>query len=247
MAQQNSNIHIKISEALIDFFVRQDISGMRASFNEHGFALLPNLFSGELFSALALECQGLIESYGQKRDFLMLQTANSPRKMINVKRDHIKEHGCIVPALYSSELFRKLFGSIVGEKFVDCPYLPEEFIINALFQPQDTHGWHWDDYQYGVVIAINVPDPEYGGFVQVAPNTEWDRENPSIEKALFSSYIKSFRLNAGDAYILKTDTGLHRVSPIKPGAKRIIINMVWATESETDKEISHETMEALCS
>lgn len=175
----------------------------------------------------------------------MSQTANSPRKMVNVKRDYIKDNAVIIPELYKSEVFRKLFGSIVGEEFIDCPYEPEEYIVNALFKPKDTHGWHWDDYKYGIVMAIDVPDPEYGGYIQVAPNTNWDRDNPSIEKALFSSYIKSFRLEQGDAYILRTDTGLHRVAPIKKGAKRVIINMVWATKQEQDKQVCHETMEAL--
>jgi len=66
-----------------------------------------------------------------------------------------------------------------------------------------------------------------------------------LEQALFSGPSYAFRLEPGDAYILRTDTGMHRVSPIHEGARRVVINMVWATTDEQDKPLSHETMEAL--
>lgn len=76
------------------------------------------------------------------------------------------------------------------------------------------------------------------------PNTLWNRQKPSIETALLQSHVHSFHLDEGDVYLLKTDTSMHRVFPIKEGARRVIINMVWATDDELSKEIDHATMEA---
>lgn len=210
-----------------------------------GFVVLRGLLQPELLDDLRQECLALIEAHGVERNFLMAQTADTPRKMVNVKQDAIRAHGNIIPAIYDSTIIKRLFEMITQERLLTCPYTAEEFIINALFKPTDTHGWHWDDYKYGVVFAVNVPEKNHGGFVQVVPNTVWKKQNLSVEQVMFDNLIHSFRLDPGDAYILRTDTGMHRVSPIQEGAERLVVNMVWSTESELNKEISHETMEAL--
>lgn len=177
----------------------------------------------------------------------MKQTANTPRRMINVKQEDIAQNGRIIPALYSSSILRGLFEKIAECQFNRCPYTPEEFIINALFKSGNTHGWHWDDYKYGIVFAVEVPKKENGGYVQVVANSRWDRQRPSVEDVLFKSVIHSFRLEPGDAYIIRTDTSMHRVSEVSEGARRIVVNMVWAASDEVDRVIDHSTMEELFS
>lgn len=229
------------------FFASSDLVELRQSMQTKGFAVLRHLFDGELLRGLRDECMGLLDDHGVERDFLMQQTGNTPRRMLNVKRDRIKEEGRLIPRIYESQSIRRLFELITQEGLETCPFSPEEYIINGLFRSGDTHGWHWDDYKYGVVFAVDTPEKGGGGLVQVAPNTTWDRQADCVENALCGSPTYSFRLNPGDAYVLRTDTGMHRVSPIAEGTQRIVVNMVWATTDELGKEVSHDTMEALFS
>lgn len=243
----NKNIDELLFLKVTEFLAENDLVELRASMKQQGFALLRGLFDGDLLEKLRTECRSLMHEHGVERDFLMQQTANTPRRMLNVKRDRIKEHGALIPRIYESLVVRRLFGLVVQDEFHTCPFTPEEYIINGLFKSGDTHGWHWDDYRYGVVLAVDTPEKGRGGLVQVVPTTTWDRRDDCVENALCSGPCHSFRLQAGDAYVLKTDTGMHRVTPIAEGAHRIVVNMVWSTPSELNKDLSHDTMEALFS
>lgn len=247
MRDTPGDLHVELFNSVSECLQQSDITGLQASMQEKGYAVIPGLFRGRLLQQLQDECSTLLDLHGVERDLQMKQTANTPRRMVNVKRDRIREHGALIPAVYNSPLVRRLFEIITRERFTTCPYTPEEYIINCLYRSQDTHGWHWDDYKYGVVFAVKTPPAESGGYVQVVPNTSWNKDSPSVEAALFSGPAYAFRLEPGDAYILRTDTGMHRVSPIREGASRIVVNMVWATVDELDKPTSHETMEALFS
>jgi hypothetical protein len=223
------------------------LQALRDSLIDRGFAHLPKLFNQALLQEIRTECHTLLELHGIERNFLMKQTANTPRRMANVKQADIAQNGAIIPTLYSSSILKELFEKIADCKFQRCPYTPEEFIINALFKSGNTHGWHWDDYKYGIVIAVDVPEKGKGGYVQVVPNSRWNRQRPSVEDVLFESVIHSFRLEAGDAYIIRTDTSMHRVSEVDEEAKRIVVNMVWAASDEVDRVVDHSTMEELFS
>jgi hypothetical protein len=74
------------------------------------------------------------------------------------------------------------------------PYEPEQFVITALDQDGDTHGWHWDDYSFALVWIIDCPPVAYGGFVQCVPHTEWDKNDPRLHKWL--SRARSTLLNS---------------------------------------------------
>ncbi|MDP4300831.1 HalD/BesD family halogenase [Leptothrix discophora] len=242
-----SSIDNQINHAANQYKPPSNTEKLKYSLKERGFAHLPGLIEKELLQALREECHRLLGSHGIERDFLMKQTANTPRRMVNVRQQDISTNGKIIPALYKSEAMKHLFEEIAGCQFMPCPYKPEEFIINALFKSGNTHGWHWDDYKYGIVFAVEVPEKENGGYVQVVPNSRWNRQRPSVEDVLFDSVIHSFRLEPGDAYIIRTDTSMHRVSEINDGAKRVVVNMVWAAADEVDRVVDHSTMEELFS
>lgn len=249
--QPNSPLMTIIDEALFmtatRFLADVDITELRSSMQSRGYAVLPNLLNGDLLAQLKEECSSLLNIHGVERNFLMAQTSNTPRRMLNVKRNDIKMHGQIIPKMYESPAIRRLFELIIQDSLITCPYAPEEYIINGLFKSADTHGWHWDDYKYGVVFAIETPERGCGGLVQCVPNTTWERNKTGVEDAMCSGPCYTFRLAPGDAYILKTDTGMHRVSPIESGTHRVVVNMVWSTPSEVNTVASHDTMEAIFS
>ncbi|WIM99837.1 hypothetical protein ACTOB_003502 [Actinoplanes oblitus] len=217
----------------------------RKSFYESGFALVSYLLPDEIKQQIAAEVRDLLDERSIRRDLHLAETSNSPRYMRNVTAADIRAHGGVTVGLYESEAFRGALGSVAGEAVLECPYEPEHYVITHLERSGDTHGWHWDDYSFGVILVVDCPEVAGGGFVQTVPNTSWDKSNPQVFKQLVNNPINSYELRPGDIYLLRTDTTLHRVHPLEPGAKRTIINMAYAAERDFQKEISHETMEDL--
>jgi hypothetical protein len=217
----------------------------RKSFYETGFTLVSYLLPDDIKAQVACEVNTLIEWQSVRRDLHFAETSNSPRYMRNVTAANIRTNGGVTVGLYQSAAFRTALGSVAGEDVLECPYGPEHYVITHLERSGDTHGWHWDDYSFGVILVIDCPDVEQGGFVQTVPDTRWDKKNPKVFTHLVNNPIYSYELRPGDIYLLRTDTTLHRVHPLEEGARRTIINMAYAAQRDFKKEISHETMEDL--
>lgn len=217
----------------------------RKSFYETGFALVSYLLPGEVKQQVAVEVKDLLAARSVRRDLRFRETSNSPRYMRNVTAADIRAHGGVTSALYQSPAFLHVLSSVAGEEVLECPYEPEHYVITHLERRGDTHGWHWDDYSFGLIFVVDCPDVEMGGFVQTVRNTHWDKENPQVFRQLISNPIYSYELRPRDIYLLRTDTTLHRVHPVESGAKRTIINMAYAAQRDLTKDISHKTMEDL--
>lgn len=98
-----------------------------------------------------VEVEELVTSHGRRHALVFPATGNTKRQMRNVRRDQIKAFGSVIPALYSLPALRAVLTIIAGEEVLECPYEPEQFLITALDQHGDTHGWHWDDYSFALV------------------------------------------------------------------------------------------------
>jgi hypothetical protein len=218
----------------------------RQEFLERGVVRVPFLAPKAVKELLAIEVEELVTSHGRRRDLVFPATGNTRRHMRNVRRDQINLFGSIIPALYSVPSLREVLGTITGEEVLECPYEPEQFVITALDQHGDTHGWHWDDYSFALVWVIDCPPVEYGGFVQCVPHTEWDKNDPRLHQWFVTRPIYSIELIPDDLYFMRTDTTLHRVYPIT-GGRRVIVNMGYASRGDLSKQISHETMDNLWS
>ncbi|WP_203842418.1 HalD/BesD family halogenase [Winogradskya humida] len=217
----------------------------RKSLYETGFALVSYVLPQDVKERLDEEMAALIDAQSIRRDMRFAQTGNSPRKMRNVSAADIHQHNGPVRELYDSAALRGALSAVAGEDVLTCPYAPEHYVITHLERPGDTHGWHWDDYSFGVIYVAEVPDVELGGFVQTVPNTVWDKTNPRVFQNLVDNPIVSYSLRPGDMYLLRTDTTLHRVHPVETGGRRTIVNMAFAAARDLSKEIDHETMEEL--
>ncbi len=134
---------------------------------------------------------------------------------------------------------------MVGEELSTCPYAGEHYVISRLRKSGDTHGWHWDDYAYGFVLILEAPDYREGGFVQAVAHTAWDKRNPDVHGALLASQVRSYAFAPGDAYVIKTDTTMHRVYPIRGNAGRTIVNTTWANAADLATPKTHETNDLL--
>jgi hypothetical protein len=216
----------------------------RRRFLERGVVQLPFLAPETVKEPLAIEVEDLVTSHARRHALVCAETGDTTRRMRNVRRDQIKASGSIIPSLYAVPALREVLATIAGAEVLECPYEPEQFVITALEQAGDTHGWHWDDYSFALVWVIDCPPVADGGFVQYVPRTEWDKNNPQLHRWFITRPIYSIELVPGDVYLMRTDTTMHRVYPIT-GGRRLIVNMGYASHNDLTKQISHETMDNL--
>lgn len=211
---------------------------------EHVVALR-DLCPTDLLGAVKAEAAGIMDRFGVVHDFDMEITDGTPRHMASVGQPVIKDHGPLIHSVYFSPALRDLLSAIVGEELFICPYPGEHYVISRLTRSGDTHGWHWDDYTYGFILVLEAPDYRDGGFVQAVPHTSWDKENPDVHGALLKSVVRSYAFAAGDAYLIKTDTTMHRVYPIRGEGRRMIVNTTFASADDLERPMSHETNDTL--
>ncbi len=214
-------------------------------YKKHSMVPLRGFMPNELLFALRSESNKLIRQYGIKRKVNFKITDNTPRTMTTIGQPVIEVTSKLIPALYSCNALLKFVSKIVGENVYQCPYLGERYVISSLRDSGDTHGWHWDDYTLAIVWILEAPEVHSGGFVQCVPNTSWDKENPDVLGAFIDKPVNSYALKAGDAYILKANTTMHRVYPLRNNARRLIINTTWATLQDLHSQMSHETNNTL--
>lgn len=217
----------------------------RESFLERGFALVSYLIPDDVKRLVAREVEELLNEQSVRRDLRIPQTDDTPRFMRNVAADDIRSRNGAIVELYGCDAFRNALTEVASEPVLECPYEPEHYVITHLDRPGDTHGWHWDDYSFGVIFVLESPAPEKGGFVQTVPNTRWNKSDPAVFRKIIANPIYSYELKPHDIYLLRTDTTLHRVHPLESDARRTIINFAYAGARDYDKEIAHETMEDL--
>lgn len=221
------------------------IAALRARFEAEHIVPIRGVCPPELFASLRDEACDIIDTHGTTHDLVFEITDNTPRAMTTVGQPVIKEHGPLVDAFYFSPRLLEFVSSLAGEQLYTCPYAGEHYVISRLTRSGDTHGWHWDDYTYGLILVLEAPPYTDGGFVQAVPHTSWDKENPDVHGALLSSVVRSYALEAGDAYLVKTNTTMHRVYPIRGESRRTIVNMTLASGEDLTREMSHETNDAL--
>jgi hypothetical protein len=221
-----------------------DIELARRQFGYLGYAKVPFLAPDSVKSAIAGEVNHLIDTASTRRDLRFAETDNTPRRMRNVSRSEIAELGTVIREVYLLPAMLEAMGRVVGEQVHPCPYPPEQYVITFLERDGDTHGWHWDDYSFALVWVVECPPVSDGGFVQCVPGTSWDKQHPAINRALVNRPIYSIELFPGDLYLMRTNSTLHRVYPVRNG-KRKIINMGYASTSDLSRSFSHETMDTL--
>lgn len=221
------------------------MAALREQFDAEHIVPLRQLCPPELFGPIKDEACAIMERYGVSHDLVFEITDNTPRSMTTVGQPVIKDEGPLIDAFYFSPELIEFVGDVVGEQVHSCPYAGEHYVISRLGKSGDTHGWHWDDFTYGIILVLEAPHYTEGGFVQAVPHTSWDKENPDVYGALISSQVRSYAMEPGDAYVVKTNTTMHRVHPIRGEGRRTIVNMTLASTDDLTRPMTHETNDTL--
>ncbi|GGK42820.1 hypothetical protein GCM10011322_32360 [Salinarimonas ramus] len=194
------------------------------------------------------ECSRLLANEARRRETTIRESGNTPRAYLSVGRDAIARSSTIIPALFANESVRAFLSKLAGERLERVPYKPEEYILNSATASGDTHGWHWDDYAYALIFVIEAPDPFLGGRVEYMPHVEWRKEDTEqyLRGLLTSSETRSAYVKAGQCYLMKANTTLHRVTPLTGDTRRTVVVFTYASpEDMTSDSITHTSMEEL--
>ncbi len=241
----SSSVDALFAAHLANAFGDERMARLEKQFRSEHVAPLRGFCPADLFAPLRDEALEIIDEFGIVHDFEFAITGNTPRHMTTVGQPVIKERGPLIHATYFSPVVKEFLSRVSGESLSTCPYPGEHYVISRLTRSGDTHGWHWDDYSYGFVLVLEAPGYRDGGFVQAVPHTAWDKDDPDINGALLKSCVRSYALGAGDAYVIKTDTTMHRVFPISGNGRRTIVNMTFASASDLARPMTHETNDVL--
>jgi hypothetical protein len=223
------------------------LPGFSRRFAAEHVVVLPGVCPPELTEAIRAEACGIIDRHGTSHRRVFAITDNTPRNMTTAGQPIIKEEGPLIDAFYFAPALLRLTSAVVGEQLHTCPYAGEHYVISRLAASGDTHGWHWDDYSYGIILVLEAPGYREGGFVQAVAGTSWNKQDPDVYGALLSGVVRSYALEPGDAYLIKTDTNMHRVVPIRGQGRRTIVNMTLASTADLTRPMTHETNDVLFS
>ncbi|URM88719.1 ArpA protein [Streptomyces sp. MRC013] len=191
----------------------------------------------QIVAAVQAEADRLIEAHKERRSLVLGTTGNSPRKMSVVRSEEI-EKSELIRTIATSRPLLDFLGRIAREPVVPQVSGDERYLITHQEFKADTHGWHWDDYSFGLIWALRMPPVSCGGMVQTVPHTHWDKANPRINEILCERQIDTHGLRTGDLYLQRTDTTMHRTVPLtEDGAARTILNMTWAGERDLGKPL----------
>lgn len=218
---------------------------LREKFASEHVVVLKEFCPPDVQEAIKDEACGIMDRHGTAHDLVFEITDSTPRRMTTVGQPVIKDEGPLIDAFYFSPTLLDVCSQVADEEVHTCPYAGEHYVISRLDKSGDTHGWHWDDYTYGIILVLEAPHYTEGGFIQAVPHTSWDKENPDVHGALLSSQVHSYALQPGDAYLVKTNTTMHRVFPIRGESRRTIVNMTLVNTADLSRPLTHETNDAL--
>jgi hypothetical protein len=225
-----------------------NILGLIESFKESQIAVIDGLLPPGFFEEMRREADVLLTTEAMRREVVVEESGNTPRAYTSVGRDAIACGSKVIPAIFHNEAVRDLLSQIAGEALEKVPYEPEEFILNRQSLPGDTHGWHWDDYAYALILVLEAPDPLVGGRVEYVPFVEWQKNNTEqyLRDLLMAKPTRSAHIKAGQCYFMKTNTTLHRITPLAAPTTRTVAVITFASpEDMVSDSITHHSMQQI--
>jgi hypothetical protein len=210
---------------------------LKRTFQRDGYAYLPQLLQASAFRRLSTELH-VIEKEGQDRSFTM-PGYETPRVLRTVGGQTILACSPSVAALYFHRDLVGVVENIVGARVFPCQHTEEFVVANFLTDTGSTHGWHLDDPPLALIVFFEAPESaDQGGRLEYVPGwNEFCAErsaNPTeqvdatVALARAGGLVRTASHRPGDAYLLRADRCLHRVTPLMTaGCRRVVINMAY--------------------
>lgn len=196
------------------------VASLRNEYSRNGVLIIREFFDPDIFAELRHDVAQLLQ-HARRKDFTM-GTYHTPRKISVVGGRTIFTHSQKLAALYASFPIVRLFSNIVGADLFLSRQADAFMTINHLERLGDTQGWHLDDGAPVMVYAFSSPEPGCGGVLEFIPNwhnVTQDRLDLPLDKtvklAAHEGRVSSIHLEPNSMYLLKSDTALHRVTPLR--------------------------------
>lgn len=231
----------EIKKGLADY----DTEALGGVLSEQGVVLLKGFLPTVLKQAITQEAEKLLRSHGKHVNVNVKSTGNTPRKYISVSRDNVFEHSASIAKLYADPELIRFMAELTNSAVIVCPYEPEQIVVNQMGVEGDTHGWHWDDYSYSLVLVLETPEQQNGAQVEYLDGTSWDKNSAQVQHYLDTMKVQTIELAPGSAYVLLGKRVMHRVSPLLKAGTRKIVCFSYATEEERLTPIDHGSMESI--
>jgi hypothetical protein len=232
---------------LISDQYREDwvLAELRREFSRNDYVKLPALVDSETLAKLKVEID-LLEKFAHNKNFMMeVSKYGTPRIMTTLGGETIMQElprlgldrVALLGTLYTHHEIWALLQSIIGARIYSCLHPNEFMVMNYLVGRGNTHGWHLDDPAYALIIFIeSPPTKEEGGLIEYIQdwNDIYERETNSgkesveaiIERCREKGAVKTLFHVPGDAYLLRADQCLHRVTPlVAEDARRVALNL----------------------
>lgn len=220
-----------------------DTDSLAQALGEGGVVQLHDFLPSALLRELSQQANGILDACGKRIDVRVRSTGNTPRKYLSVGRNDVFEHSSLIKRLYFDPRLIRFFAKLMRSEIIVAPYEPEQVVVNRMSQRGDTHGWHWDDYTYSVVLVLAAPHRKNGAQVECVDGTSWDKNAAQVEHYLRKLPVRSLDLQPGSAYVLLGKRVMHRVSPMLKADTRKIICFTYATEAERFLSVDHGSMQ----
>ena len=218
---------------------------LRTRFARDGFADVTAAIAHDVRMRIGREVTAAIDAHAERRDVRIAATGDSPRRYRVVGRDTLAATCPQAASFYRSAPLLALLSAIAGEQVVPVPYAPEELIATRLEAAGDTHGWHWDDYGFALVWVLCAPARADGAALEYVTGVPWCKAAPRVDAILAQREPVQAHLPAGTVYLLRADTTLHRIAPLRRDARRDAVCFSYAAAHELTRDVSHETLEAI--
>ena len=213
------------------------LAELRREFAKKDYVRLPGLLSQPAFHLIQAEVDRL-ESFAKKKDFVMPES-KTPRIMKPLGGQVILRESDVLPSLYCHHEIRNLVSGIVGSPIYTCLHEIEYMVVNYQVSAGDTQGFHLDDPAYALIICTDSPNHDQGGLLEYI--RDWpdicEATNVSVQGGVDLALVERCRKSGlvqvkhhapGDAYLLRADKCLHRVTPLSShGVRRAVINMAF--------------------
>lgn len=221
------------------------IAELRARFARDGFADLTATIPGDVRERIGGEVTAALDAHAERRDVCIGATGSSPRKYRIVGRDTLAVTCPASASFYRSAPLLALLSEVAGEAVVPVPYEPEELIATRLETAGDTHGWHWDDYGFALVWVLRAPPAADGATLEFVTGVPWCKTDPRLDAILAERVPVREHVASGTVYLLRADTTLHRVTPLRRDGRRDAVCFSYAAAHDVARNVSHETLEAI--
>lgn len=223
-------------------FQQDQLNDMREQFARTGYVKLEGFLQKEALEVFREEMTEM-EQMALRRQFEM-PGYSTPRSLSVLGGNQIRDQSPLLYALYHHYAIRDRIRDIVGRQVYSCTHPEEYMVANFLHHSGDTHGWHLDDPAFALIIFAEAPGKGEGGELEYICNWKdlcrrkghmpdedihdliaWSEHNGLIDRQTHE---------AGDAYLLRADHNLHRVTPLtKAGVRRAAVNMAYQSSPDT--------------